>query len=339
MRIAYVGSAQGTSLHRARALGRLGHEVTIIDPWAWLGSSNIRRRLHFHSGYIGAGFLINRRLFSELNAAEPDLIWVNQGEFLGPEAVTGMRAFGVPLVNYANDNPFSMENRRRFRLYRRALSLYDLVVTVFAQAVEPAKRCGAKKVIRKYISADEVAHCPRPLDEELRRKYRSEVAFVGTWMKGERGPFIAGLIKRGVPVSVWGDRWHRSRDWETIAPHWRGPGVYDEDSYAAILQSAKICLGLVNERSGNLHTDRSLQIPAIGSLLCAKRTSEHLALYREGEEAVFWSDIDECAERCRVLLADDGLRRKIAQRGHERALRNHLFNEAVMAAILAELAQ
>ncbi len=113
--------------------------------------------------------------------------------------------------------------------------------------------------------------------------------------------------------------------------------MYDENGYTAILQPAKICLGLVNKSSGSLHIDRSLQIPTLGSLLCAERTAEHLELYREGEEAVFWGNAEECAVLCKELLADEPRRRKIARRGHERALKNTLFNEPVMASILKEI--
>ena len=269
--------------------------------------------------------------------ARPDLIWINNGEFLGPDLIRRMRELDSPIINYANDNPFSLEHRRRFAHYRAALPFYDLVVVVFADAVEAARKAGARRVIREYICADEVAHKPRVISADLRNRYGSEVAFVGTWMKKQRGPFMVELIKRGVPLSIWGDRWHKAREWPVIEPYWRGPGIYDNEGYAAVLQSAKICLGLVNKSSGNLHTDRSIQIPGLGGLLCAERTSEHLALYEEGEEAVFWEDAEECAELCKTLLSDEPRRREIARRGHERALRNNLFNEPVLAGILSEV--
>lgn len=336
MRIAYIGTASGTSLHRARALERLGHQVIIVDPWAWLSRPQWMARLLFHAGYAGAAILLEGRIFRSVSAATPGLIWVNQGEFLGPRLIRRLGGLGAPLVNYANDNPFSSENRRRFARYRAALPYYDLAVVVFENIVKLAERAGAKRVIRRFISADDVAHRPRSLTPEQIKHYSSDVAFVGTWMPAQRGPLMVELIRRGVPVSIWGDRWHKAPEWPLIRPHWRGPGVYADDGYAAIIQSAKVCLGLVNKTSGNLHTDRSIQIPSLGGLLCAERTPEHLMMYEEGNEAVFWDDAVECATLCQSLLADEPRRVEISRRGYERAMQNNLFNEPVLGSILGE---
>ncbi len=334
MRIVYIGSKWGTSLHRAHTLERLGHQVVFLDPQSLLKMPQWLARLHFHSGYAGIGLCLNNRLLHKVSVAAPDLIWVNQGEFLGPGIVQRLHRMGIPIINYANDNPFSFENRKRFARYRAALPYYDLVVVVFEESVQFAEQLGAKHVVRVYLSADEAAHTRRTLTSEQKRRYSSEVAFVGTWMADHRGQFIATLIRRGVPLSIWGDRWQKAPEWPLIQSHWRGFGVYDDDGYGAIIQSAKICLGLVNKASGNLHTGRSVQIPALGALLCAERTDEHVAMYDEGTEAIFWNDADECADKCLSLLKQPELCKQIAKRGHERCLKNNYFNEPTLKKII-----
>lgn len=332
LRIAYIGETWGTSLHRIRALERLGHDVAVFDPRMLLGSSKWASRWLYHTGGFGTGLLIDRPVFRWVSEARPDLIFVNQGEFLGPALLRQLRRLNVPIVNYTNDNPFSELGRRRFRYYRKALPYYDLVVVTWEENIARAKDAGARQVMRVWLSADEKAHAPRVLNSETRQKYASEVAFIGKWMP-ERGPFMAELIRRGVPLSIWGDRWHKAREWPVIAPYWRGPGIYDEDEYAAAIQSAKICLGLLSKGNHNLHTSRSIEIPSLGAVLCAERTSEHLALYEEGREAVFWEDAAEYAYHCHRLLGDERLRNEIARRGRQRALKNNLFNEPILASI------
>jgi len=334
LRVAYIGVESGTSRQRARAFERLGMHVTHIDPWAWWGQNKYLRHFHLKTGYALVAPAVGKRLYSLVKASRPDVIWVNQGELLGRGSLTRLRALGVPIVNYANDNPFSPECHRRFTQYRRALDLYDLVVVVFEEAVSLARAAGAKRVIRRHISADEVAHLA--YGEAPRAKVH-DVSFIGTWHPDGRGALIAEIIRQGVPLALWGDRWEHDREWATIQSAWRGPGVYDEHKYATIIGESRICLGLVNHVAGNQHTDRSIEIPAIGSVLCAERTVEHEGMYKDGEEAVFWATPKECASLCWVLLNDESKRAAMEASGRRRAIRNGYFNEKVLAGILAEL--
>ncbi len=84
----------------------------------------------------------------------------------------------------------------------------------------------------------------------------------------------------------------------------------------------------------DLDLNLSLRLLRFRHLLEEHQLAEHLALYEERVEAVFWSDAEECAAQCHRLLADDALRKGIAAPGHGRALRNNLFKEPLMAGIL-----
>jgi spore maturation protein CgeB len=99
--------------------------------------------------------------------------------------------------------------------------------------------------------------------------------------------------------------------------YWRGPGIYDDQSYLAAILASKICLGLVSKANRDLHIRRSIEILTLGSLLCAERTTEHMELYEDGIEAVFWNSAEECAEKYRELLTDDEKRAEITHEGRE----------------------
>ena len=119
------------------------------------------------------------------------------------------------------------------------------------------------------------------------------------------------VVRRGVPLSIFGPVWRKAREWPLLQPHYRAEYL-DGDSYAYAVQCAKVSLGMLSKGNRDLHTTRSMEIPALGGLLCAERTEEHLALYRDGEEAMFWSDSAECARACQALLADEPRRQRIA---------------------------
>jgi hypothetical protein len=120
-----------------------------------------------------------------------------------------------------------------------------------------------------------------------------------------------------------------------LKSHWRG-GSLAGDDYAKAIQCAKVNLGLLSLENRDLHTTRSLEIPALGALLCAERTSEHLAMYQEGTEALYWSDAQECADMCRHALVDEARRQAIASAGHQRVMRNGHYNEMIVTSILAQ---
>jgi spore maturation protein CgeB len=333
LRIAYVGPRDGTSLQRAAALERLGHVVSIIDPFDWIGRSAWMARWLHRAGGIGIGAKIDRPIFNAVKQSGPRLIWVDQGAYLGAGLIANFRTFSVPIVNYTLDDPFSGRDGRRFDRYLKALPFYDLLVVIREENIVEAYARGTRKVLRVWRSADEVAHRPRLLTDEDRQRWGAEVCFVGTWFP-ERGPFMAELVRAGLPLSIWGDRWQKAPEWPVLAPHWHGPGQDDPEIYARIIQSAKISLGLLSKGNRDRHTTRSFEIPAIGALLCAERTDEHCESYKEGVEAIFWNDAKECVDQCRRLLDDDALVAAIKRNGHQRYLQSEHKNESVLKAIL-----
>ena len=335
MNILYLGRSEGTSRHRAEALKRLGHRVRLIDLKALLIGN---RAIDFYIYKFGGRFLntIVRRAILGLTAHDShDLVWVDGGELVDSELVGSLRRRFGRTINYNIDDPFGSRDGDRWTIYQRCIPFYDLVVVMREINVQEAYRLGAKHVMRVFMSADEIAHRPHSLTAEDVEKDRSDVLFVGTWLP-ERGPIIGDLIKAGIPISIYGDRWHHAKEWKNIRPFWKGPGIFS-DGYSKLIQSAKICLGLLSKGNRDLHTTRSFEIPSLGSVLLAERTKEHESLFRDGQEAVFWSNIDECIDRCNWLLNDEVTRNSIAIAGQARCTSSGYYNEVYLKKIIGQI--
>jgi spore maturation protein CgeB len=339
LRILYLGHNYGTSLHRADALRRLGHEVEVLDPWEFFTNGRFAKKILEKLVYeISADWLetfVRRRLVRILKGRFFDVMWSDQSELVGLRTVQCLTSNARHLVSYAVDDPFGLQDKKRFLVYRSAIGLIDLLAVVREPNIQEARGFGAKNVVRIFRSADEVAHAPVALSRDEFTKWQSEVAFVGTWMP-ERGPFLARLLDLGIPLAVYGDRWRRAPEWPIIRKAWRGPSLAGKE-YVMAIQSAKICLGLLSKANRDLHTQRSAEIPYIGSVLCAQRTSEHLAMYRESEEAVFWDTPEECAHKCFSILTSQSRRQKIACAGRKRCIESGYLNEPVLKSILKAL--
>jgi len=334
--ILYLGRYAGTSRHRADSLVRLGHKVRVLDIESNLPQQRLREFWVHHTGALALGSLVRALVLTRIGSERFDLVWVDGGALFSPPLIRDLRKRAEFVVNYNLDDPYGTRDARKWRFYLRSVPEYDYVVVVRDCNVPEAYQAGARSVIRAHRSADEVAHAPRPVAPENQERWSSEVVFVGTWMP-ERGPFLARLIQKGVPVSIWGDRWIKAPEFATLRGHWRGPGLHDDADYALAIQYSRVCLGLLSKGNRDLCTTRTFEIPYLGGLLCAERTPEHQGLYEEGAEAVFWSDADECAEQCAQLLMDESRRLRIARNGQLRNLRNRTTNEAVLSEVLSRV--
>lgn len=344
-RILYIGdsSNSSTSFHRSQALARIGNHVTIVDPYTMLGpvlKSAIGGRLHYRTGYRFLQSKIQRWIENEILSKmirRPDVVWVNSGELFGPACIQRLKKLNAPIVLYNNDDPTGGRDGQRFAMLMDAIPHYDLTVVMRNENVNEFKEKGAKRVIRTFMSYDEVAHHPVDAASEIPEELKSEVAFIGTWMRHEkRDEFLLQLIQAGIPVSIWGNRWEKSAHWTELKRFYRGPALTGRE-YVAAIQGAKICLGLLSKGNRDEHTTRSLEIPYIGGVFCAQRTTEHTMMYRENEEAVFWESAEECAQQCRKLLIDHAYRHRIRLAGMKRVRELKAGNEDVCKKILNEL--
>jgi spore maturation protein CgeB len=331
-RILYVGYQDGTCLDRANALRRLGHEVEHIDPRPLLPQSNWVGMVTWKLGGNWFGPRVARKLPEVISGSHYDLCYVDGGEWVTPRVVNVLRRYADKVINYNIDDWLGSRDGARCRAYRQSIPHYDLCIVMRDINVTEARTLGARDVLRVWMSSDEVQHVPRDLTQADHEAWDCDVLFVGTWFP-ERGPFMLGLIERGVPLTIRGQRWHKAPEWEQLRAHWKSGPIYGDD-YAKAIQCARVNLGLLSRGSRDLHTTRSSEIPSLGALLCAERTTEHLGMYDEGVEALFWGDVEECATMCRYALEDNARRHKIAAAGRARFLRNGTRNERVMSEIL-----
>lgn len=329
--ILFLGANSGNSVKRAKALKRLGHDVVLIDPYSLFPFRNFVGRLLY---YVGAAWLesyLRYKITPIIRKYRFDVTFVDNGELVGCKVLSALRKVSPIIINYNNDDPFGMRDKNKWRLYLEAIPQYDLLAVVRQVNVAEAYSRGAKKVLQVFMAVDELDG-PREITPQDRLRFPHEVLFIGTWMP-ERGPFLQELMLAGVPLAIYGNDWQKAPEWPALQAVWHGPAIYGDD-YLKAIQLAKVSLGLLSKGNRDLHTTRTFEIPYCGGLLCAERTSEHVQLYQEDVEAVYWGDVTECIEKCQKLLNDDAMRDEIAEKGRIRCLRNSVFNENNLKKIL-----
>jgi len=158
-----------------------------------------------------------------------------------------------------------------------------------------------------------------------------DIGFIGRW-EPARAEAMRHAAEAGLAIRVWPWGKWRSRPVPGLTVE-QGP-LWDED-YGRALNSFKISLCFLSKWANDSSTSRTFEIPACGGFMLAERTPEHLALFREGLEAAYFSTPAELVEKAKMYLADDEARMRIAQAGRERLLEVGVSIESQMAQIVS----
>jgi spore maturation protein CgeB len=341
MKILYIGDvSEGSgSRHRLDALLRCGHTVVShneTQPIQKYLSSRILSKFHFITGYKFLSKKISNHLKGVFRCLQikPQLVWINGGEFINRDLLEFIKTLGAPILLYNNDDPTGYRDGNRFHLLKSSISLYDLCVVCRDKNVQEFLDLGAKKVERVFMGYDEIAHKPLEKSEDLSENFKSEVSFIGTWMRHEKREILLRKIHdAGIRLKIWGGRWELCKDRALVRECWQGTSLSGR-SYVQAITGAKLCLGLLSKGNRDQHTQRSMEIPFAGGLLCAEYTDEHAFLFKNGIDALLWKNHEECLHQCTKLISSPVLNHQIRVSGMQRVRKLGVGNEQMCRRVL-----
>lgn len=324
MKILYVGTLDpdGTCYSRWCALGELEPDIHAFDTDQHLNYSAVGRWRRWPATHAHIGPPVNRAneaLISACRELQPDLVWIEKGEWVWSATLRALREQGCFLVHYVTDalNHERWKARLQCRLLRTTARYYDVFLTTNVDDYAQMVATGSPTVILTDLGYDHRRFEPSPLTGDLATKWEQPVIFVGHYEPQTEAGILA-LIKAGLPVKVCGPApWSTSKRIRARLGDCVFPRLSSED-YVYALKGAKIGLCFVSVLNYNQTASRSFEIPACGTFLLAARTPQHLTCYEEGVEAEFFSDHQELVEKTRYYLEHEEERRAIARSGYER---------------------
>lgn len=276
----------------------------------------------------------NRRLI-EAAARRYDIVWMDKATFAAPETVQRLVASGALVVHYNPDNPFGPRNDPGWRLFRAALPHYHAHILPRAVNLAEYQAAGAGRVLVMPFSYEPPLHYPPPAGWSDGDR-TSKVTFIGT-PHDDRPRFVQALWRRhGIRVDIHGARWRRYLSPVARRRHLLGGPLWGDDYRRAIWQ-ARIVLGFVTRSNNDPNARRWFEIAGCGGFLLGQRTPEASTFFEEGREAVYFSDVDECAAMIRRYVDDEAGRERIAAAGRARAESSGYGNDTRLKRVLAEL--
>ena len=336
MNILYVfdHTPNGSSLYRLWALERLGHRIIALNSGDYQSRNSMVRKLVHR---IVAGPAVNRLNRDILKLAErekPDILWADKVLWMQRMTLERLRAMGIVTLSYMMDNPFGTRQDPGWRLYVKNIEHYDLNVVPREKSVADYIAKGSKNVIKIQFAYEPTIHYPPSAGWSDKDRDRA-VSFIGT-PYDHRAEFLTRLWKEfGFPVSVSGGLvWKSALGCEASAAIYRGNGELYGDEYREGIWKSRINLSFITHSNQDEFAHKSFEIAGAGGFLLAERSAGHLQYFKEGEEAVFFSTIEECAEQIRRYLPDEDARKRIAAAGYERAVRGGYHNDRQMGLVV-----
>lgn len=336
MRIFYIGPLhQGsTCLHRYQAMVSMGHLVFAFDiehyfPTNYRGIHTIVRKLQFGPRL----WKMNRDIKTAVAAFKPSLIWIDKGLQIDPTMLGGIKQGPIPplFVHFSPDDMMNPDNQSRF--YLRSIPLYDIHITTKTVNVDELKQLGARRVYLMGNTYCASAHRPIQVSREDREIYGGEIGFVGCYEK-ERAMSIRHIAQSGMRVRVWGHCWGGMPAEKNVLIENRS--LWGEE-YPRAICATDINLCFLRKVNRDQQTSRSVEIPACGAFMIAERTKEHLALFKEDQEAVFFSSDSELIDKLKYYIAHPEERLAIASAGRNRCVKSGYSNVDRLKAFFREL--
>lgn len=330
-----------TSLMRCETLAALGHSVTPINaapPQALKKSTRLITRLRNRVFSPADHARVAAQLVAECQRTPYDIVWLDKIVTVSPSVLAELKRLQptTRLVSYNPDDPFGADRGRPFwRKFLAGLPMLDACLVPRHVNVSEYEAAGARRAIQvvPFWGFTAAIHKPRPADWHRPDLY-SDIGFIGGY-EADRANRMHALATTGHKVRVWGDGWDKF-------PH-SHPNLRIErkslwgDQYTDVLCSCKISLAFLRKANRDLHTSRSIEIPACRAFMMAERTSEHLELFAEGHEAEFFETEDELVAKCSRYLADDECRRAVAAAGYSRCLSSGYDNASVVQRMIDEV--
>ena len=282
--VAYTSPAPAFSPSMGRLRGKVFYRLADRRSWEWWG--------------------FQRQLIALIEQHKPRLVLVTGILPLAPQVFQANRASGGRIVNYLTDDPWNPIHRRRCFLGN--LKDYDHLFSTKEALRQRLEAAGTPSTSWLPFAYDPELHHPIDvIDAEA-----ADVLFVGTGA-AERLPWLEALADLpGLRRRIHGNSWEG-----LSTPGWeKGPAVVGED-YCRAIGSARVVLGLLRQANGDLSTDRSYEIGAIGGCGLYQDTSEHRTLLENYPDAGFFKDPGELRTRVQALLSDPEVQLQLRQAG------------------------
>ena len=323
----------GTCLERLNVLEDYGYDIfpinfnmTSYDSDNW-DLNRIQRSIEHRMLNGPMTIALNNEIIKKAHEISPDIVWIDKGRIIFPSTIKELKKFfGAICIHYTADPAFTVHTSRHFN---RAIKFYDLCITNKKYEIETYKKFGANEVLFVYQGVDDSRF--KNLNS-VDSPSRNGSIFIGH-CENYYIETLRGVLDLDSFMQIHGSGWtRRTKNIIDFNKKIYSDGVWGEQ-YPITLANAKIGFGFLCKAYPDQFTTRSFEIPAAGTMLIAERTQEHMEIFEEDKEAVFFSGTKELRKKLSKYLDDDYLRCNISSAGQRRVMEEFTWKKVMLPAI------
>jgi spore maturation protein CgeB len=299
-----------------RAIAKLGHEPIIVDDRGHVIPGRLRKRIGFL--YDFDLWKINSRIFSRIKQTMPEIAIITGGHRITASTVGKINQAGIKSVLWTIDPP------REFNLILKPASFYKYIFCQGTEAVDILKENGIPNAQWIPMACDPGIHKPVNVSDEEKKKFGSDIVFVGSYYKN-RADLFRDLID--FDLGIWGPGWERLEENDPLRKCVKGGSVIPED-FNKIYSAAKINI-ISHYQDG---VTRCYQAsPKVFESLAARcfvlvdRQKDVFSLFRDKTHLVGFDGAVDLRGKILHYLGHEEERRLVADGGYRAVLENHTY--------------
>ena len=314
------------------ALRELGHVVEYFEAPDFFGAFSALKTLRVGTDrldYLENSFLqvVSQAILAKVETFAPDLVLSMAQAPLSRQALKRLRRDKVATAMWF------VEDREVFPYWKAFAPLYDLFAVIQkGDFPEQLAALGQSNSMYLPLAADPQVHRPLTLSSVERRKYGSELSFVGAGYPNRR---LAFRQLSNYDLRIWGNDWDGET---TLAPFMqRGGERIETEEVVRIFNATTINVNLhssvrpgVLVGDGDFVNPRTFELAACGAFQVVDRRVLLSELFAEGELALF-SDMSEFVQAIEFYRASPEARAEVAGRGRARVLAEHTYAHRMQA--------
>lgn len=308
------------------ALIRLGYDV-IQFRWSNFFSGKFGKYQNALPFAGSALIKLNIEIVKAIKKYNPNVVLLWKATHILPSTIAKIRKeSSAIIVSYNNDDPFGPKSHgnvpwhHHFKWFwhLKIYKLVDLVLVFRKVNVDEAHSIGAKNVeiLMPYFVPE--WNKPVLLTDQEKMRFSCDVVFVGHFEPDGREEYLKVAVKSGLHVRLFGGKYWTQQILGETADYFGTVHEANGEDYTKALCGAKICLCFLSKLNRDTYTRRCFEIPACGSLLMSERTEDLTIMFKEDEEAVFFSSKEEFIEKALWLKNNPHQIKRIATAGMKR---------------------